>query len=124
LRVLTNEVISINKPVFRVGKERSYVDYFVNNNNAVSRSHADIITRGKNCFVMDLNSKNGTYINNQPIPAQMERQLKNGDTLRLGNEEFIFRISTRGVKSTSCPRCGAQIRPEAIFCVSCGYKIG
>lgn len=56
-RVLSNEVISVNKPVFRLGKERSYVDYFVTNNIAVSRSHADIITRGNRYFVKDLNSK-------------------------------------------------------------------
>src|SRR5699024_2572188 len=34
-RVLTQETISVNKPVFRQGKERSYTDYFVSNNNAV-----------------------------------------------------------------------------------------
>lgn len=89
-RVLTNENINVNKSVFRIGKEKSYVDYFVNNNNAVSRSHADIITRGQKCFVMDLNSKNKTYINGLPIPVQQEVEIFNGDSLRLANEEFVF----------------------------------
>lgn len=89
-RVLTEENISINKPVFRLGKEKSYADYFVSNNNAVSRSHADIITRGQRVFVIDLNSKNKTYINDLPIPAQQETEIFNGDRLRLANEEFIF----------------------------------
>ena len=62
-RVLTEENICINKPVFRIGKEQSYADYFVENNSAVSRSHADVITRGNRCFVIDLNSKNKTFIN-------------------------------------------------------------
>lgn len=91
-RVLTGETISINKPVFRIGKERSYVDYFVTNNSAVSRSHADVITRGKSFFVIDLNSKNHTYINNSPIPVQSEVEIHNGDHLKLGNEEFIFNV--------------------------------
>ena len=91
-RVLTEETISINKPVFRIGKERSYVDYFVTNNNAVSRSHADIITRGSNYFVIDLNSKNDTYINDQMLPVQCETEIRDGDRLRLGNEEFIFNV--------------------------------
>ena len=90
-RVLTEEEISINKPVFRIGKERSYVDYFVANNNAVSRSHADIICRGEKVFVKDLNSKNHTYINGQLLPAQCETEIREGDTLKLGNEEFVFR---------------------------------
>lgn len=89
-RVLTGEKILINKAVFRLGKERSYVDYFVNNNNAVSRSHADIIIRGKNYYIKDLNSKNHTYVNNQQIPVQVEIQIYDGDTIKLGNEEFVF----------------------------------
>ncbi len=91
-RVLTEETISINKPVFRIGKERSYVDYFVTNNIAVSRSHADIITRGSKYFVKDLNSKNHTYINNHELPIYMEVEIHDGDRLKLGNEEFIFSV--------------------------------
>ena len=89
-RVLTDEKISVNKPVFRLGKEKSYVDYFVTNNIAVSRSHADIITRGNKYYVRDLNSKNHTYINEQMIPIQIEVEIHNGDRLKLGNEEFVF----------------------------------
>ena len=92
LRVLTEERIGVNKPVFRLGKEKSYVDYFVTNNIAVSRSHADIITRGNKYFVKDLNSKNRTYINNQALPVQVEVEIHDGDRLKLGNEEFIFSV--------------------------------
>jgi len=91
-RISTNEVISINKPVFRLGKERSYVDYFVTNNNAVSRSHADIITRGNRYFVSDQNSTNHTYINDKLLTVKIETEIFEGDILRLANEEFIFHI--------------------------------
>ncbi len=91
-RVLTEETVTINKPVFRLGKERSYVDYFVTDNNAVSRSHADIITRSKRYFVIDLNSKNKTFINDQVIPVQQEVEIFDGDHIKLANEEFEFRI--------------------------------
>ena len=90
IRVLTGEAISVNKPIFRIGKERSYVDYFVANNVAVSRSHADIITRGERCFVKDLNSKNRTFINGREIPVMQETEIFDGDTLRLANEDFTF----------------------------------
>lgn len=89
-RVLTKETVAIDKPVFRLGKERGYVDYFVANNNAVSRSHADIVTRSSKYYVVDLNSKNGTYINERIIPAQNETEIFDGDRLKLANEEFIF----------------------------------
>lgn len=90
-RLLTNEVISINKPVFRIGKERSYSDYFVANNDKVSRSHADIITRSGRYYIVDLNSKNGTYINDVPVPVQQEVEIHFGDRIRLANDEFEFR---------------------------------
>ena len=90
VRVLTNEIIEINKPVFRMGKERSYADYFVDNNPAVSRNHCDIIVRGTRCSVMDLNSKNRTFVNGRVIPIRQEVELRNGDTLTLANEEFKF----------------------------------
>ena len=90
LRVRTDEHVSINKPVFRIGKERSYVDFFVANNGAVSRSHADIITRESGYYVRDLNSTNKTYINGKPITAWTEHEIHNGDSLTLGNEEFLF----------------------------------
>lgn len=91
-RVLTNEEIRINKPVFRLGKEKSYVDYFVTNNVAVSRSHADVITRAEKHYIIDLNSKNHTYINGREIPAQIETEIRSGDKITLANEEFIFRV--------------------------------
>lgn len=91
-RILTEETISVNKPVFRLGKEKSYVDYFVNNNIAVSRSHADIITRGNRYYIKDLNSKNHTYINDREVPVHYEVEINDGDRLKLGNEEFVFRV--------------------------------
>lgn len=80
--------VTINDDICATAK--GYVDYFVTNNNAVSRGHADIITRGNRYFVRDLNSKNKTFINGQAIPAQYECEIFDGNRLTLGNEEFIF----------------------------------
>lgn len=89
-RVLNGEEVRINKPVFRLGKERSYVDYFVSDNNAVSRSHADIIIRAGRYYIRDLNSKNRTFINGSPIVPELETEISDGDRIKLANEEFIF----------------------------------
>ena len=82
----------INKPVFRIGKERSYVDYFVANNNAISRIHADIITRNNCYFVKDENSTNGTYVNGNRLSPKEEVQVFDGDIITFANEEFEFHI--------------------------------
>lgn len=82
----------INKPVFRIGKERSYVDCFVANNNAVSRIHADIITKNNSFFVKDENSTNGTYVNGNRLSPNEEVQVFDGDIITFANEEFEFHI--------------------------------
>ena len=76
--------------MFRIGKERSYVDYFVANNGAISRSHADIISRNGRVFIRDLNSKNRTYVNGEAIAPETEVELCPGDCVKLANEEFQF----------------------------------
>lgn len=92
IRTLNNEVIRINKPVFRIGKEENCVDYIVSDNIAISRSHADIISRAGKFFIFDLRSKNKSYINNRVLPAEQEVEIFNGDVLKLANEEFLFQV--------------------------------
>ncbi len=92
IREKTGEKISVDKPSFRIGKERKYSDYFVSDNNAVSRSHADIITRQKRYFIIDLNSTNKTYVDGRAIPIEKEVEIFSGAKLRLANEDFVFYI--------------------------------
>jgi len=89
-RLANNEKILLDKPVFRIGKERSYVDYCVSGNATISRSHADIINRGGQFFIVDNNSTNHTYVNGEMIPSNTEIPLSHGTRLRLSNEEFEF----------------------------------
>lgn len=89
-RASTGEMIQINKPVFRLGREASEVDYHISDNGNVSRKHADIITRGCDFYVKDLKSKNGTFINGSLLEAQQETQIQDGDELRISDEEFVF----------------------------------
>lgn len=91
-RVKTGERISINKPVFRIGKEKSYVDYFIADNTAISRSHANIHTENGEYFIEDTNSTNHTYINGKLINSNVKTKLTNGDKVRLANEDFTFSV--------------------------------
>lgn len=92
VRKKNNEDIVINKPRFRIGKEKSYVDYFIGDNSAISRSHADIINKEGAFFIIDLNSTNYTYINGTMVKSGDEVPLENGDVIGLANEEFEFRL--------------------------------
>lgn len=90
VRIKNNERIPLNKPVFRIGKERSYVDYFIGDNTAISRSHANILTENGQFFIMDTNSTNHTYVNGEMIPSNSKISLSSGTKVRLANEEFEF----------------------------------
>lgn len=92
IRKKNNERIELNKPVFRIGKEKSYVDYFISDNTAISRSHANIITRDGEYFVVDTNSTNHTYINGKMIQSNVETKISDNDSIRFANEEFTFKL--------------------------------
>jgi len=92
IRVKNNERIELNKPVFRIGKEKSYVDYFISDNTAISRSHANVISRDGEYFVVDTNSTNHTYVNGMMIQSNVETKIADGAKIRLANEEFEFKL--------------------------------
>ncbi len=89
IRNTHGDIRYIDSNFLRIGKLSEKVDYCVNN-PSISKIHADILIRDKKMFVIDLNSKNGTFINDisQRLESNIEYELKNGDKLILANEEF------------------------------------
>ena len=90
LRTKTHEKIVIDKPVFRIGKERSFVDYFIGDNSAISRCHVNILEHDKRYFVVDTNSTNHTYVNGKMVQSNTEIAIESGARIQLANEEFEF----------------------------------
>jgi len=56
---------------------------------AVSRQHAQVLQVGDDYFVEDLNSRNGTFVNDQRL--EQRRQLAEGDVLAICGAAFVFR---------------------------------
>ncbi len=54
-----------------------------------SRTHALIRLEGNTLTLIDLRSKNGTFINNSQIPPSTPQLLKEGDNIRFGDQKFI-----------------------------------
>lgn len=92
IREKNNEKIVVNKPSFRIGKEKKYSDYFVGDNPVVSRSHADIITKNGRFFIVDNNSLNKTLLNGDVISPSTEVELFEATKISLANENFTFHI--------------------------------
>jgi len=85
------EQISLAKLPCVVGKMRDYVDQVLDD-SSVSRMHARFAVEGDGSIsVRDLNSTNGTWLNGERLRPNESRVLQQGDHLRLGRMEFIFR---------------------------------
>ena len=56
-------------------------------NDAVSRRHAQVEKRGEHYHVVDLQSTNGTYVNDEVVS---DYQLRRGDQIKVGNTIFKF----------------------------------
>lgn len=93
VRTKTGENIYVTKPEFIIGKSKLHADYAIENNTAVSREHC-IIKRESNGanYIVDNKSTNGTYVNGTKLEALKPQLLTDGTKVRLGDEEFIFRL--------------------------------
>ena len=60
-------------------------------NPVISRVHAKITCRNYTCTLEDLNSKNGTFLNDKKLPPKMPSRLNSGDYITLGNEMFGYK---------------------------------
>jgi hypothetical protein len=58
----------------------------------VGRRHAEIVVQGTQWFLKDLNSVNGTWVNNQRLAANMTQPINAGDQIRLGKWTATFQL--------------------------------
>ena len=89
------------KPSYLIGREDQVsgiypdVDTTRSDGDAagVSRRHAEIVQQSDLWFLQDLNSTNGTYINNQRVAPQSRQPLRSGDQIRLGKWAATFQVN-------------------------------
>ena len=63
---------------------------FVLPSTAVSRVHASIEQRAGNWYLKDMNSRNGTWVNEQELYGEEEQELINGDQIRFA--DLIYQV--------------------------------
>ncbi len=84
--------IVLDRDDFIIGRLEGHVDHVLNN-NAVGKLHAELLIRNGISYIKDLNSMNGTFINNSRIESNKEYELRANDLIRLANSEYIFSYS-------------------------------
>ena len=101
------KAIPITKSEFSIGRDAS-----CNLRPAsphVSKKHCLLRMRGAQVFVEDLKSTNGTFVNDAPV--QGERELHDGDRLKIGPLDLIVKLETHVDKETVVPAAAKSAAP-------------
>lgn len=89
MMTLVNESLNIRITAMNgaiIGRRKGPYVQFFEQNSYVSGIHAQLKYKsGAGWFVIDMNSSNGTRINQNPILPETENPLKNGDVLSIAN---------------------------------------
>jgi len=91
-RFKNGEKIYIDKHTFKVGKSDDVVDWCIYDNTAISRCHAIFYKIDGQCYIEDLNSTNGTYIDDEKITSNEKIAIRVGTRIKFANEEFELRF--------------------------------
>ena len=90
-QVKNGRKIYLDKKTNRIGKNREVVDIFIDGNPAISRCHAIFYRVDDACYIEDLNSTNGTFVDDQQITSNCKTMVRVGSRVKLGDEEFELR---------------------------------
>ena len=80
----------IKKNPFVVGSSESFSDGVIANKK-FSKAHFCIENSHDVCFIMDLNSNNGTVVNDKELMPGVSMELIEFDRIKVGKTELIFR---------------------------------
>lgn len=86
----TGEVYALTRDVMIIGK--SQTANIVIENRYVSRRHLRITKEDGEYYIEDLNSKNGTFLNEERIMPEEKVPIEVGDTLKLAATVLIFDV--------------------------------
>ena len=78
----------IDKPEFVMGKSDA-CDGVLSFNDEISREHCRIVWRDGQYAIVDLNSTNGTCLNDEVLVPGREYRISPGDRLRLSTSTFL-----------------------------------
>lgn len=85
------EKIAINKDSFIIGRLKNIVDYEIEN-KTVGKMHAKFIKQENKYYLIDLESKNGTYINSTKLMPNSLYEVEDGAKIIFSNVKYTFHI--------------------------------
>lgn len=86
-------ILNVDKREYVIGKNSSAVDGVITFNRMISRIHCKVVNDNGMYSIEDLNSANGTYVNQVRLQPNRPHPIKNGDIVRLANSDFQILIN-------------------------------
>lgn len=106
----------LTKPVTVIGRSRRLGnDLVLDWDGMVSKRHAKITLTSEGFAIVDLDSTNGVWVNGEKVVSSNGRLLNDGDTIRLGATELIFKERGEKHAPAEVPVGSAQPRPKLVF---------
>jgi pSer/pThr/pTyr-binding forkhead associated (FHA) protein len=93
---------------------RTEPNQIVLEHSKVSRQHAEVVRKGNNFVLRDLDSTNGTWFGDERVT---EMFLEDGDSFRIGQAQLVFKSGFTGESLTMAEEslAGVPIRSPVIF---------
>ena len=107
------DAILLRKKDTLIGKQADLVDIVISV-PVISRVHARVSRRGGDWYLTDLNSRNGTAVNNRLLESMKDVQLQNGDIVRFANLEYRFESHARKEEMGFADSCGPHREQKSI----------
>jgi DNA-binding CsgD family transcriptional regulator len=106
LRKANGDLVVVTDRGLTIGRD-PVNDVILNQDKLVSRSHAEILLRDRQWYLIDLGSRNGTVVN---VRAAQRHPLRDGDVIGIGSTTFEF-VSESDPHVTEAPAIVS--RPES-----------
>lgn len=84
--------IAITDVPFTIGKFASQPGFQIKGNGSISRTHCRFVKTGEGLMIMDLESSNGTFLNQHRLPPMKAYPVREGDRIRLSDMDFRVKL--------------------------------
>ena len=91
VRYKTGETFVVNQNSYIIGSAADSVDYCITRSHSISRKHACIMKFEDGYYIQDLDTTNGTYVNDIRVMPGRYMKLDPGNIIRLAEEEFEYK---------------------------------
>ena len=81
---LKGQIFPITKDGAVLGRDKGLASIVIEDNSGISRQHTRVFVTGGRAVVQDINSKNGTYVNDRIVG---QKELSHGDVISLGRRQ-------------------------------------